>query len=228
MLKMKGELTIKTISGRNGKFNVGDLKTEEGDFKVKDAILEEYDEGKYTGEFIVSRIYPNSYINFGRAIIELRVTLHQLVLDNIETLSEADNAPMTEPDPAEEQQTVEPVVAEEIASAASIEAVSATVEEIQLVNDEEPENEDAKLFAHLYPLGQVVKLDNTIDRTLFRNQRTRLKEELGYEFDFERQQWCLSTEIDRIISENKWDVDSKKDRIKACALLAETVHEDAA
>src|SRR5690554_5670388 len=49
-------------------------------------------------------------------------------------------------------------------------------------------NPDAELFGLLWPLGQSVKLDPTVDRALFRRQVSRLKE-LGYRFQAPTQTW---------------------------------------
>lgn len=44
-----GQLALRTIHGRNGKFNVGKLECQLGKFTIKDAELEQYPEGKYQG-----------------------------------------------------------------------------------------------------------------------------------------------------------------------------------
>ncbi|MDD3450187.1 MAG: DUF3275 family protein, partial [Gammaproteobacteria bacterium] len=38
MIKISGAVTVKTINGRNGPFNVGKLVTEVGEFSVKEGI----------------------------------------------------------------------------------------------------------------------------------------------------------------------------------------------
>ncbi len=48
-ITVPGQLTLRTIRGRNGPFNVGRLVTPIGTFAVKDAELEQYPEGKYEG-----------------------------------------------------------------------------------------------------------------------------------------------------------------------------------
>ncbi len=50
---VSGQLSIRTIHGRNGPFCVGYLVTPIGNFAVKDAELEQYPEGKYDGEFVI-------------------------------------------------------------------------------------------------------------------------------------------------------------------------------
>jgi len=183
MLIMKGTLTVKTIPGRNGEFNVADLKTEEGFFKVKDAILEELDAGVYTGEFMVSRIFPYSYIHFGRVITDIRVKVEKMALDGQDRAQQTPVViPEPEPDPIDE--TPPPP--------------TETPETEAPPPEPQKNNDDETLFGHLYPLETVVKLDSTVDRKIFRQQHSRLKQGLGYEFEIKTQSWCLGTEVDRI------------------------------
>ena len=61
-MNINGVLTIRTIQGRNGAFNVGRLITDLGEFSVKDTLLEQYEEGRYEGNFNVTQIFPSSYL----------------------------------------------------------------------------------------------------------------------------------------------------------------------
>ena len=54
------------------------------------------------------------------------------------------------------------------------------------------ETADAALFGALWPLGDVVKLDATVDRRLLRQQRDRLGA-MGYEFAPLSQDWHCVT-----------------------------------
>ena len=54
-----------------------------------------------------------------------------------------------------------------------------------------PEADDAALFGALWPLGEIVKLDATVDRRVLRQQRDRLGA-LGYEFAPLSQDWHLA------------------------------------
>ena len=47
---------------------------------------------------------------------------------------------------------------------------------------------DAELFGTVWPLGEIVKLDTTVDRKRLRQQCVRLGA-LGYELDFKQQVW---------------------------------------
>lgn len=53
------------------------------------------------------------------------------------------------------------------------------------------DDQDIELFGHQWPLGDLVKLDPTVDRGTFRAQVTRLKQ-MGYQFDAETQTWTYS------------------------------------
>ena len=54
------------------------------------------------------------------------------------------------------------------------------------------EADDAALFGALWPLGETVKLDATVDRRVLRQQRDRLGV-LGYSFAPLSQDWHLAT-----------------------------------
>src|SRR3546814_6447985 len=56
-----GQLTLRTIRGKNGPFTVGRLTTPIGEFAVKDAELEQYPEGQYDGAFAIRYIFATYY-----------------------------------------------------------------------------------------------------------------------------------------------------------------------
>ena len=56
------------------------------------------------------------------------------------------------------------------------------------------EDGDAALFGLLWPLGESVKLDSTIDRRALRAQIARLGE-LGFALDFKTQEWSRQAEL---------------------------------
>src|SRR3546814_2483135 len=80
-----GQLTLRTIRGRNGPFTIGRLTTHLGVFEVKDAELEQYPEGKYDGEFIIKYIYPRAYPTGGGMRFEIRASLDGMTLDRKST-----------------------------------------------------------------------------------------------------------------------------------------------
>ena len=150
MIKLSGSVQIRSINGRNGPFNVGRLNTEIGEFAVKRGI-EEFDDGVYSGEFTISRIYPASFVIGGRSIVEIRADVEAIARVDVDTNAAEDSTvSLVEPEPEPESVTSLP-------------------------------DEDAGLFGELWPLGEKVKLDPTVDRPLLRRQATRLKE-LGYQF----------------------------------------------
>ena len=105
MINLAGTITVKTINGRNGNFNVGRLITEIGEFNVKEGI-EEFDPGQYAGQFSIGRIYPASYAFAGRVNVEIRATVTSIALTDIDTRSEPEETTVTEPEPEDAQADV--------------------------------------------------------------------------------------------------------------------------
>jgi hypothetical protein len=93
-----GSLTISRKSGKRGDFNVGDLLTEIGEFEVKDALIEEFDPGKYTGRFALEWIAPESFTYRGRVFIKNRARLAEVFIDQGES-GDQPKAEPPEPDP---------------------------------------------------------------------------------------------------------------------------------
>lgn len=184
MITLNGTLRVRSINGRNGRFNVADLVTEIGEFKVKDAFLDQFEEGAYDGAFQIGRIFSASYTNSGRITIETRAHVLgvRLLNDQVGQLP----TETVEPDPIEEvQQHPNPEPPANVAAQAD--AVE-TIDSELTTDEREEEDPDKLLFGHLYPLGGTVALDPTVDRARFRRQRDRLKE-LGYRFEPLQQSW---------------------------------------
>lgn len=201
MITLPGQLAIKTIHGRNGDFNVGRLATSIGEFVVKNAELDQYDEGKYDGDFIIAEIRPSTYTANGRMVIEIRAHLGGMSLSNIDALSRDDAHRLSpqEVDPIDEE-TLPPQPAESKAKAKSKPRNPRDPLRDTTPFGSEPaaasaaasaEADDAALFGALWPLGEVVKLDATVDRRALRQQRDRLGV-LGYEFAPLSQDWHLT------------------------------------
>jgi hypothetical protein len=186
MIKLSGILYIRSIQGRHGAFSVGRLATEIGDFAIKDAVLDQYEEGRYEGEFGISKIYPSSYFAQNRMVVEVRATLETLALAAIDELpADQQAAGLPEPDPLE----TEPP----LSTAAPLESELPAAMPAELTPqpcEADVASEDAKLFGTLWPIGATVKLDTTVDRALFRRQKDRLKA-LGYRFQPVGQVWSL-------------------------------------
>ena len=184
-MNINGVLTIRTIQGRNGPFNVGRLITDLGEFSVKDTLLEQYEEGRYEGNFNVSQIFPSSYLAGGRFVVEVRATIKSLNLDGVDDLKPEDKEVAAEPDPADNQPESEKVaVSEQADQPAEVNTESSGEHD----DSDHDDGSDEALFDSLWPLGTQVKLDPTVDRLKFRLQRNRLKD-LGYTFDPREQIW---------------------------------------
>lgn len=202
MINIPGQLAIRTISGRNGDFNVGRLSTSIGEFVIKDALLDQYSEGKYRGDFLITEIRPSYYSTSGRLVVEIRAKLESMSLDDVDKLTAEDAATLSasEPDPIDEElssvlqkplqqrkkltsskgagSTGEPSAAEDAPFGMPPSLASSA-------------EQDADLFGTIWPLCDTVKLDTTVDRQRLRQQCTRLGE-LGYVLDFKLQVWTLS------------------------------------
>ncbi|MBK3845815.1 DUF3275 family protein [Stutzerimonas xanthomarina] len=197
-----GQLTLRTIHGRNGPFNVGRLVTAVGKFAVKDAELEQYPEGKYNGEFVIRYIDAKAYPTCDGMRFEIRASLDGMTLSGTDKLSKAEARAFAtqEIDPLDEDLAAHPVT-----PAATPEPESAPVRASTdpLIDTRpfgvdapaatatasgSPDSDDAALFGLLWPLGESVKLDSTIDRRTLRVQIARLGT-LGYALDFKSQQW---------------------------------------
>lgn len=184
-VRIKGTLVIKEIKGANGKFCVGDLNTPEGDFKIKEPILDQFEEGRYEGEFIVERFYLSSYVWRGKSTTDIRAKVTEIFLDTIEE-GMVEDAPAeldpisTEPASLPDQTVDAPVPATVVDDAGG---------ELNPVYQELLNLFGADL-ARLVFVQEEVKLDPTVDRALFRQQRDKLKES-GYTFDAKSQTWLF-------------------------------------
>ena len=212
-----GQLTLRTIRGKNGPFTVGRLATHLGTFEVKDPELEQYPEGKYYGEFIIRYIFPKSYPVGGGMRFEIRASLDGMTLYDIDKLSrdEARSFATQDLDPLDEELGAQPAVTPATPAKPSKTSRPAKPAPAQASTDPlvdttpfgvdaptpaaatapgSTEDGDAALFSLLWPLGESVKLDSTIDRRTLRTQIARLGE-LGYALDFKTQEWSRQAEL---------------------------------
>ncbi|WP_337261514.1 MULTISPECIES: DUF3275 family protein [unclassified Serratia (in: enterobacteria)] len=193
MITIPGQLAIRTIHGRNGPFNVGRLATSIGEFVIKNAELDQYDEGKYDGEFIITEIRPSTYNTSGRMVIEIRAHLGGMTLSSTEQLSENEASQFSpqEVDPLDEEPSAPamPPQPTDLPVVSTDPLIDTTPFGVP---DASPGGEgDETLFGALWPLTAVVKLDTTVDRRCLRAQGQRLRA-LGYTFDEIAQEWRLA------------------------------------
>lgn len=197
MISILGQLAIRTISGRNGPFNVGKLVTSIGEFVIKDSQLDQYTEGKYDGTFAVSQIRPSYYTHGGRLVVEIRAELGGMTLEDVSDLSVDEVAQMssTVADPLDEEKPSS--LAEQRQPSKRRTPVAGPPPQDDTPFGMSPSSPapaandssaDAELFGTVWPLGAEVKLDTTVDRQRLRAQSNRLNE-LGYHMDFKRQLW---------------------------------------
>ena len=95
-VRVRGTINIQRKSGRRGDFNIGDLSTEIGTFEVKDALIEQFEPGTYSGEFIIQWIEPDSFSWRGRVFVKNRATLVEILVDEAD---EGAPPPATPPEP---------------------------------------------------------------------------------------------------------------------------------
>ena len=182
---LSGTLIVKWIAGRNGDFAVGDLHTPLGEFRVKDALLEQFDEGEYQGIFWVSQIYSKSYEYRGRITIETRASIADLQIDR-ESDAPQESPSASEPDPIDEAPD-RPMPARDERSVASTSSMGGDHGLRDADSDDDADLFGDDIFERLRA-GQVVKLDPTVDRQLLRQQKARLVA-LCYRFDAKSQTW---------------------------------------
>lgn len=188
-IRVRGTISIQRKQSARGAFNIGDLSTEIGEFEVKDSLIEEFEPGKYTGEFIIKWIAPDSFSWRGRVFVKNRATLEEILVDEADEGASPPSAP-PEPDPIEHQSTK----ADAPAPSSTSQPERREAPPAEATKSQGPDNADALLFgAELFEqlqLCAVIKLDPTVDREQFRKQRDRLKA-VGYSFDAKTQAWSI-------------------------------------
>jgi len=193
-ISIKGTLLVKRIKqSRNGPFCVADLLTDVGEFKVKDPLLDQFDEGEYKGTFWVAEFYMAQYIDsYGRAVTEMRARLQDLQVDS-ERNAPRKRIEERELDPAEENPPVR-VPKDDVPAAkpAINKLTGGSGKPTRKSGEQGLTDKDRALFGDeifdaLDANTSSIKLDPTIsDRVRFRNQAARMVQ-LGYEFNSKTQ-----------------------------------------
>ncbi len=194
----EGTLLVEEIRGRKGVFCVGTLQTSIGDFKVKDAELDQYKAGAYHGSFAVERIFTKGVPWKGGFFTELIAKIAPdgfLIHDEGSEPTELVPSTQSEPDPVDEPLTNTTAAQAPDLPIKQARQPKATVAPV--VFDEVATTDDSDLFGvELSGLfaqrAPVIELDPTVDREQFRRQRDRLKAG-GYRFDSKSQRWHLAT-----------------------------------
>lgn len=190
-IRVRGTLSIQRKTSARGAFNVGELASQIGLFEIKDSLIEEFEPGKYTGEFIISWIEPDSFSWRGRVFVKIKATLDEILIDEADEGAPAPSAP-PEPDPIELQASAP--AQPQAKPAAQQDAAAPQPTSGKEARPPAGKPADGELFGdELLSLLQEcapIKLDPTVDREQFRRQRDRLKE-LGYSFDAKAQTWSI-------------------------------------
>lgn len=191
-IRVRGTMIVSRKTGRRGAFNVAELRTEIGHFEVKDVLIEEYEEGQYTGDFFITWIEPDSVAWRGKVFVKNRAQLEAIIVDDAEEGAPAPAPSMPpEVDPAEASPSASPRLDDLVSSSSSAEPTAPQRDG----TTEQSEPSDKSLFGDdLYPLllrREPIKLDPTVDRLAFRAQRDRLKA-LGYGFNVKAQTWTAA------------------------------------
>jgi hypothetical protein len=189
--------------GLNGPFSVGDLRTDIGEFKVKDQVLDAFDEGQYQATAWISEIYLHQYVAVGRGVTELRARLHDL---RVQAASESRHDPEpSEPDPIDETNSLR--VGSNLATKGdgghippirgpSVDITAFKAKPLNVGRRKAPASPTSDSVTEPHHLAtlfgeelwtrilerQPVKLDSTVERSRFRMQVTALAA-LEYKFN---------------------------------------------
>lgn len=191
MVQIPGTLTIKTLTGRYGDFNVANLDTALGKFSVRDTVLEEYNEGTYEGTFGLKRIYAGSYQTGNRFVIETRAELDGIWLSDYKEEAVPADEPMEEDPLAKERKAQQQLVAQREQSTPTSHENKTSGSSI------DDKDELATLFGELWPLpanvGDIVKLTPEVGREVMSKQLKHLKRRIDndrvWKFVPEAQHW---------------------------------------
>ena len=203
MQVLDGTLVVEAVNGQYGSFNVGILKTSIGEFKIKDAALDQFKAGVFEGRFTLEKIYVESkpWRNgiFTNLMVKIAVDGYQIAEEN-DGPAEAPSA-QAEPDAIDVPVSTEKPTSTEPAISESVKDEQSSIPEAEAAKSENLDESDAtdpdeELFGiELYEIFknriEVIELDTTVDRVKFRMQIGRLKD-VGYAFDSLNQVWRLA------------------------------------
>lgn len=214
-ITISGTLAVQRISGVHGEFSVAKLECDIGVLHVKDPQLDQYETGKYKGDFVIQRIYPHGYMaGTGCFIVKVMAIVNEFIIHNDEpdtldtdvALKDQDPlesviaaAPTQSPTDNRENTNVGPSpLPESVAGALKLGSAVTT----SATSDTSPADPVAVLFGELWPLGDIVKLDPTSIRSDTLNHRQRLEylRKHGYEFRANIQSWVKVSGTDEGIA----------------------------
>jgi len=170
MVQLEGKIINKLIAGRNGIFSSATYLTEEGVFKIKDPLLDQYPEGEYTAQVVAKGFSINSYPSRknGIYISEILIDAHSIdILDyEIKPVENVNVEPDASVDESAESVKAEPAKTEKPKKLKmvrrNIESNNSRSESVKTVSESDAELKE--LFGPLWPLGDCVKLDKLLPR----------------------------------------------------------------
>jgi hypothetical protein len=201
MILLDGTVTNKIINGVNGDFSVGTFQTEIGKFKIRSALLDQFEEGEYSVRAAVNKFDLNSYQSKRNGIIITEIEAHVDTLELIDgdikpvdqvsiepdaSLEKESSATKTVTADAEPKLPVKPVTGKIVLSNKKAKSNA----EPPIANKAELE----KLFGHLWPLDNAVKLDTTLPRPIIIKQKSYLSG--CYDFNAKTQIWIKKISSD--------------------------------
>lgn len=196
-IRISGEIQIKAIQGRFGEFKTGVITTDIGIFKAKRGkLLDSFAAGTYQADFVISKIVPSSIISNGIVIVEIQaevldIQVHQATPDKQDKPVEKTAPPTSS---TTSSQTAKVATVKPSNSTVKTKRTEPSPKEPSKPHPtdekiDEPVDESKRaLFSHLWPLGQTVKLDSTVDRNLLRQQVAALRS-MGYQPNAADQTW---------------------------------------
>jgi hypothetical protein len=203
-------LRVKRINGRNGTFCVADLSTDFGRFKVKEAFLDQFEEGEYEVTAWITEIFLGQYIAYGKAVSEVRAQLHDLqVLSEdqrpvpaeaaeVDPLDERAPPPVPEPLPATVAPSGAPTQGGQSGGKPAADTrwdkfkkpAKAAKPKTETESTPQAGSRDDSIYGDeilaAIERREPVKLDATIDRAILREQAAGMKD-FGYRFDSRQQ-----------------------------------------
>lgn len=207
MEKFSGTLVVEEINGRRGPFCVGTLHTSIGEFKVTSKELDQFEPGRYDGLFLVEDLRTKT-VNWRNGLftyIQAFIAEGGLLIDAEDQAQPEPGPAQLEPDPIDEESSLASAgnTPTEIELSPSTDksdkpAASRPPQAPACVGGSGAQPDDEAIFGvELYPLyanrQSPIALDPTVDRTLFRQQKDKLKA-AGYRFVSTHQHWVLSEE----------------------------------
>lgn len=188
----EGSIAVKVINGRNGDFTVGTFETDLGVFKIRDPLLDQFEEGEYRVKAVINKLSINSYLAKQSGILITNIEADISSIDVLEEKKTPVQEDRIEPDVTVEDKSgvkeADKKPKSEPKKGKIVLGKKKKPEPVKQEGSKDEGNELADLFGHLWPLDATVSLDMAAPRQLIVKQVSELKK-LGYKFDASKQRW---------------------------------------